>query len=257
MKKTAKSLLVSIMLIGGLFSAGAANSAENSGEKTVVLVHGAFADGSSWDKVIPLLKAKGLNAVAVQLPLSSLSDDIAATKRAIDLQKGPVLLVGHSWAGAVITEAGTDDKVKSLVYVTAFAPEKGQSVSDMLKGLPPLDWTKHVEKDSGGFLWLSTDAILNDFAPDLPKSEASLVAATQGPWFSGCADDKLNDAAWHSKPSWFVVTEKDRMISPDLQEQMAKRIGAKITRVDSSHVAMLSHPQEVADVIIKAAEESK
>jgi pimeloyl-ACP methyl ester carboxylesterase len=254
-KKCLASALLLCGLTGGLFGASAAHAAPDQDlkGKNVVLVHGAFADGSSWNKVIPLLEARGLHVVSVQNPLSSLADDAAATKRVIDQQSGPVVLVGHSWGGVVITQAGNDDKVKALVYVAAFAPDNGQSINDMLKGLPAPAWAGALRKDSAGFLTLSSDAILNDFAQDLPPAEARLVAATQGPWFAGCTDDKVSNAAWHTKPSWFVVTGQDRMIDPRLQQAMASRIGATAVSVEASHVVMLSQPAVVADAIIAAA----
>jgi pimeloyl-ACP methyl ester carboxylesterase len=254
-----KKCLASALLLGSLFALPAAHAApaQDLKGKNVVLVHGAFADGSSWDKVIPLLEARGLHVVAVQNPLSSLADDAAATKRVIDAQNGPVVLVGHSWGGVVITQAGNDDKVKALVYVAAFAPDNGQSISDMLKGKPAPVWAGALQKDSAGFLTLSTDAIVHDFAQDLPEAQARVVAATQGPWFSGCTDDKVTDAAWHKKPSWFVVTGQDRMIDPAAQRVMASQIGATAVNVEASHVVMLSQPRVVANAIIAAAEKAQ
>ncbi|CAB3766703.1 alpha/beta fold hydrolase [Paraburkholderia humisilvae] len=260
MKSLWKKCIASVLLMGGLVSLQAAQAAapqQNLQGKTVVLVHGAFADGSSWDKVIPLLEARGLHVVAVQNPLSSLAQDAAATKRVIDAQNGPVVLVGHSWGGAVISEAGNDDKVKALVYVAAFAPDNGQSINDMLKGKPAPVWAAELQKDSAGFLTLSNKGIFDDFAQDLPPAQRRLVAATQGPWFSGCIDDKVSTAAWHAKPSWFVVTDKDRMIDPHLQDAMAGAIGAKVTHADASHVVMLSEPKVVADTIIAAASKAQ
>jgi pimeloyl-ACP methyl ester carboxylesterase len=254
-----KKCLAATLLLGGLLSLGAftpasaASAPDDLKGKNVVLVHGAFADGSSWDKVIPILQAKGLHVVAVQNSLRSLDDDAAATKRVIEQQNGPVILVGHSWAGAVITQAGNDDKVKALVYVAAFAPDKDQSINDILKGKPAPSWASALQKDSAGYLTLSTDAIIHDFAQDLPVAQARLVAATQGPWFAGCSDDKVSDAAWHNKPSWWVLTEKDRMIPAPLQAAMAQQIGATVVKVDASHVAMLSKPADVAAAIIAAA----
>jgi pimeloyl-ACP methyl ester carboxylesterase len=259
MNRLLKKCLASALLLGSLFTVSAAYAApvQDLKGKNVVLVHGAFADGSSWDKVIPLLEARGLHVVSVQNPLSSLSDDAAAAKRVIDQQQGPVVLVGHSWGGVVITQAGNDDKVKALVYVAAFAPDNGQSINDMLKGKPAPAWAGELQKDSAGFLTLSTDAIVHDFAQDLPPAQARIVAATQGPWFAGCTDDKVSDAAWHSKPSWFLVAGRDRMIDPRMQQAMASQIGATEVKVDSSHVAMLSQPRAVADAIIAAAEKVK
>lgn len=254
-----KKCLLSAAIVGGLLTGVSAHAASGADLKgtNVVLVHGAFADGSSWDKVIPLLEARGLHVVAVQNPLSSLKDDAAATQRAIEQQNGPVVLVGHSWAGVVISQAGNDDKVKALVYVAAFAPDNGQSINDMLKGLPAPAWVSALRKDSAGFLTLSDDAIIHDFASDLPLAQARVVAATQGPWFSGCTDDKVTQAAWHNKPSWYVLTGKDRMIAPALQASMAKQIGATVVKTDASHVVMVSQPQKVAAAIIEAAEKVK
>jgi pimeloyl-ACP methyl ester carboxylesterase len=255
MRASIKKYIAFGLLMGGLVSLQAAHGAppEDLKGKNVVLVHGAFADGSSWNRVIPLLEARGLHVVSVQNPLSSLSDDAAAAKRVIDAQNGPVILVGHSWGGSVITEAGNDDKVKALVYVAAFAPDNGQSVNDIVKGSPAPVWASELRKDSAGYLTLSTKGILDDFAQDLPLPERRLIVATQGPWFAGCVDDKVGNAAWHIRPSWFVITDKDRMIDPRLQEAMAHEIGATVTHVHASHVAMLSHPKSVADVIIAAA----
>lgn len=222
---------------------------------TVVLVHGAFADGSSWSKVIPLLREKGIDVVAVQNPLSSLEADVAATHRAIDLVDGPVVLVGHSWAGVVITEAGDNPKVKSLVYVAAFAPDSGQSIASMTADLPPAPYAPYLRKDDGGYLTLSEEGVRKNFAQDLPASEAELVAITQGPWNADCIDATVTHAAWHEKPVRTVIAEDDRMIPPALQEQMASAVNAKIVRVPSSHVVMLSHPEIVADAILASVNE--
>lgn len=252
-------LLASAVFIGAVGATQGAHAAQAGepgalGDTTVVLTHGAFADGSSWSRVIPLLEAKGLHVVAVQNPLSSLSDDVAATKRVIEQQTGPVVLVGHSWAGVVISEAGNDANVKALVYVAAFAPDAGQSIHDLIQGLPPAPWSTELHKDSAGFLRLSDKAIHEYFAPDLSATEQRVVAATQGPWYSGCIDDKVSQPAWRDRPSYFVVSTQDRMIDPDLQERMAKHIGATVTRVKGSHVALVSHPQAVASAIIQAAQ---
>jgi pimeloyl-ACP methyl ester carboxylesterase len=221
--------------------------------KTVVLVHGAWADGSSWGKVIPLLLAKGLKVVAVQIPLTSLADDVAATKRVLDDQTGPVILVGHSWGGMVITQAGDDAKVAALVYVAAFAPDEGQAVGDLGKDLPPPPGLASVHPDTAGFLWVTPEGIAKDFAPDLPAAQTKVMAATQGPIASKTFDERVSTAAWKTKPSWFVVAEKDRMIQPDLERAMAKKIKATTTTLTTSHVAMLSRPKDVAAVILRAA----
>jgi pimeloyl-ACP methyl ester carboxylesterase len=222
--------------------------------KTVVLVHGAFADGSSWNKVIPILQARGLEVIAVQNPLTSLADDVAATRRAMESAKGPVVLVGHSWGGAVITQAGADEKVKALVYVAAFAPDVGKSINDILKQGPAPAWGVSLRRDSAGFLTLPADIIASEFAQDLSASEAKLVAATQGPWAERCPADAVSVASWQRKPSWYVLATEDHMIDPTTQTRMAQHIRAKVVRVNASHVPMLSRPEEVAAVIAEAAE---
>jgi pimeloyl-ACP methyl ester carboxylesterase len=222
--------------------------------KTVVLVHGAFADGSSWNKVIPLLQARGFDVVAVQNPLTSLADDVAATQRAMESAPGPVVLVGHSWGGAVITQAGADDRVKALVYVAAFAPDAGQSVNDLLKLGPVPAWATSLRKDSAGFLTLPPAIVAKDFAQDLPAAEAKVMAATQGPWAERCTGDVLSAAAWKEKPSWYVVASNDHMINPAAQAHMAGRIHATVSTVSASHVPMLSHPDDVAAAIVAAAD---
>lgn len=221
--------------------------------KTIVLVHGAFADGSSWDKVTPLLEAKGYRVIATHHPLSSLEADVVAVKRAIEIAPGPVLLVGHSWGGFVITEAGNNDKVTGLVYVGAFAPDTGESITSMFKDKPAPEWVKTAVIDSAGFAWLPRETVATLFAQDLPAAEINLVTAKQGPLAMKAFDDKLSKAAWRTKPSWFIRTEQDRMIPAEAQSMMAKRAGSKITSLKSSHVAMLSHPKDVAAVILQAA----
>jgi pimeloyl-ACP methyl ester carboxylesterase len=233
-----------------LFCAPTANAA--SPVKNIVLVHGAFADGSSWAKVIPLLQAKGFNVVAVQNPLSSLADDVAATKRAIAQQDGPVILVGHSWAGMVVSEAGNDPKVAGLVYVSALVPDKGQSANDILKPYPPAPGLAQAKPDAAGYLTLTRQGVDEDFVPDLPADERAIVYATQGPWNSAALADKVMNPAWMTKPSWFIIVN-DRMLPPQYERDVAKRIHATATTLTSGHVPMLSMPSRVADVIIDAA----
>ena len=230
---------------------------ETNRKKTIVLVHGAFADGSSWSKVIPLLLAKDLNVVAVQNPTTSLADDVAAVNRALESISEPVVLVGHSWGGVVITEAGVNEKVAALVYVSAFAPSENQSVNDLFADYPQPEWFGAVSADSGGFLKISTTGIGEYFAQDLTEEEKSLVAAVQTPFAASANADKVTETAWSQKPSWFVVSENDRIIYPDLERKMAETIGAKVTEVSASHVSMLAKPEEVANVILAAAESSK
>jgi pimeloyl-ACP methyl ester carboxylesterase len=221
----------------------------------IVLVHGAFADGSSWSKIIPLLLADGLNAVAVQNPLTSLADDVAATRRVIDNnQDGPVLLVGHSWGGAVITEAGNDPRVAGLVYVAAGAPDSGQSFNDWWKNYPPEAGAAEIKPyGKDGFVALTAKGVETCFVQDLPAKEARIVYAVQGPLMARCFDDKIRVAAWRSKPSSYVVAEKDRMIPPAVQRDSAKRMKANTMPLATSHVPMLSQPERVAEFIIKAA----
>lgn len=218
-------------------------------QPTVVLVHGAWADGSSWNKVIPLLQAKGIKVLGVQNPLTSLADDVAATQRVLADAKGPVILVGHSWAGTVITQAGTDPKVKALVYVAAFANADGQSGGDLVGAYPKPPAFATIDDDGHGFLRQTEEGMLKNFAPDLAPAEARTLAVTQGPLAASTFGDKVTDAAWKTRPSWYVVSANDRVINPQMERDLAKRMGAKTTVLQSSHVSLLSHPREVAAVI--------
>ncbi len=231
----------------------AAQAAPASPIKNVVLVHGAWADGSSWSKLIPLLEAKGLHVVCVQNPLTSFADDVAATKRIIDAQDGPVLLVGHSYGGAVITEAGNNAKVAALVYVAAFAPDAGESAGSLGKPYGPTPGVGELRPIEDGFLVLTPKGVLEDFAPDLPLSERSTLVATQAATQGTVLGAAVTTAAWRTKPSWFVVASNDRMISPEQERVTAKRMNATILTLASSHVPMLSKPKEVADFIGEAA----
>ena len=222
------------------------------GIKTVLLVHGAWADGSCWSKVIPLLEAKGLHVVAVQIPLTSFADDIAATQRAIALEDGPVLLVGHSYSGAVITEAGNDPKVAGLVFVSAVAPDKGESAFALITSVPtPIG--SELRPDKSGYLKLTPKGIAEDFAQDLSPKEIAILTATQVPTSVAAMKGEITTPAWQSKPSWYIVAANDRAISPDLEAAQAKKIGATTTTVSSSHVIMLAQPTKVASVILDAA----
>ena len=258
MKSIRNILFRTVLTLGAALHASSSTGAPDTGAgptaaKTVVLVHGAFADGSSWNAVIPLLQAKGLKVIAVQNPLTSLADDVEFTNRAIDEAKGPVVLVGHSWAGAVITESGDNDKVKSLVYVAAFAPSEGQSVSDTAKAYPTPPGLAHPVVDGAGFLKLSSESIMKYFAPDLPAAQANLISITQGAVRGNNFDEKLTKTAWRTKPSWYIVAEKDQMIDPAAEREAARKIKATTVSLPTSHVPMLSKPKEVADVIIAAA----
>ena len=221
--------------------------------ETVVLVHAALLDGSSWSKVIPILQKAGLKVVAVQNPLTSLADDVAATRRAIADSEGPVILVGHSWGGSVITQAGTDNKVKALVYIAATAPAEGQSVMDLLASAPPTPGGAEIKPDAAGFLAMAPAAFVKDFAPDVPASEARVLAATQAPIAASAFGEKVTAAAWRTRPSWYIVAGDDRMMPVALERSLAAAIKAKTVTVPGSHALILSHPGQVADVIIEAA----
>jgi pimeloyl-ACP methyl ester carboxylesterase len=258
MKSLFRYSLLIAAVSGAAFVGLAARAAPSDrAATTVVLVHGAFADGSSWDRVIPLLQAKGLHVVSVQNPLTSLADDVAATRRVLDAQAGPVVLVGHSWGGMVISEAGDHERVKSLVYVAAFAPSEGQAASDLGKGYPTPPGLAFLVPDKQGFLTLSAEGMTKHFAQDLPAAQARIMAATQGPIRAASFDEKATTAAWKTKPSWFVLTQHDHMIDPALQKAMADKIGAHIVNVPSSHVAMLAKPAQVAEAIVAAADGAK
>ena len=240
---------VGVATLGIAASTQAANGAE---KPTVVLVHGAFDDGSGWNDIIPTLHAKGLKVVFVQNLLSSLGDDVAATRRALDAQTGPVVLVGHSWGGIVITEIGNHPRVKSLVYVAAFAPSVGQSINDLTKDYPKASGLGHVIVDKEGFVTMSFEGISKHFAQDVPASKQRLMASVQGPIRGANFDEKVSVAAWATKPSWFIVADQDRMIQPALQLDSAKKIAAKTVRVSASHVPQLSKHKEVTQVILDA-----
>jgi len=244
-----KTFLLTMTMLSGLAMPTFASAADT----TVVLVHGAFVDASEWNKVVPLLQAKGLKVVSVQNPLTSLAEDVAATERAIAQQTGKVVLVGHSWGGMAITEAGASDKVSALVYVSAFAPSEGQAASDLGKEYEPPAGMKRVQADHSGYLSLPSEAMVQDFAPDAPKEETKLMAVSQVPINSKAFGEKVTTAAWKTKPSYFIVAGNDRMMATDLQMSMAKKIGAKTVALKTSHAPMLSKPQEVADVILEAA----
>jgi pimeloyl-ACP methyl ester carboxylesterase len=195
---------------------------------------------------------RGLRVVAVQNQLNSLADDVAEVTRALERETQPVVLVGHSWGGTVITQAGTSNKVVALVYVAAFAPEVGQSTNDLQAGGPLPGYVPLLQVDSGGYLWFPQDALPNWFAQDIPAPNAKLLAAAQNPIRATAFGDAVSAAAWAAKPSWYLVTDEDRMIAPDLQRRMAARIGARVSSVRSSHVPFISHPKETVAVVLEA-----
>jgi pimeloyl-ACP methyl ester carboxylesterase len=221
-----------------------------SPKPAIVLVHGAFADASGWSRVIPILQQDGYFVTAVQIPLTSLSDDVATAKRLVDSQKGPVVLVGHSYGGAVITGAAAGNpNVKALVYLAAFAPEAGEALGAPGKNFaePPLN--SALVPDSAGFLYIDRAKFHDAFCKDLPEAEALVMAATQKPLAGSVFEASVSAAAWKTVPSRYVVSSEDRAINPELERFYAKRMGAKTSEIAASHVAFLSHPQEVAKVI--------
>ncbi|MGZ4808483.1 MAG: alpha/beta fold hydrolase [Thermoanaerobaculia bacterium] len=226
-----------------------------SQKPAIVLVHGAFADASSWSKVIPILQKDGYYVTAVQIPLTSLQDDVAVTRRVIDAQKGPVVVVGHSYAGAVITDAAGGDNVKSLVYVDAFAPDAGEPLASAGDQFAPAPLSTALVPDAAGFLYVDRARVHDVFAKDIPQADARIIAVTQKPVNGSVFTAKVTSAAWKTKPSWFILGTEDRAINPDLLRFYAKRMGAKTTEIKgASHVPFLSHPKEVVRVIESAAE---
>lgn len=242
-----------ITLAGLGLSAGDA-FAQSSPVRNVVLVHGLYADGSSWGKVIALLQAKGLNVTSVQNPLTSFADDVSAVKRALDGQDGPTVLVGHSYAGMVISEAGEDRKVAGLVFVAARAPDAGEDYPALTRKFPTAPASAGLRWDAHDYGRLTESAFVTDFAGDLPKEEALALHAAQKPFSRSITTAKTTAAAWRKKPSWYIVSRDDRTIHPDLQRFMAARMKAKTTELDASHVPMLSRPAEVAEVILAAVD---
>ncbi|HVE08290.1 MAG TPA: alpha/beta hydrolase [Paraburkholderia sp.] len=255
-KRLLCAVLLCLSMATGAAHAQRAAAPPDGAVRNIVLVHGAFVDGSSWNGVIARLQRKGYHVSAVQNPLSSLADDVAATRRVLAQQDGPTVLVGHSWGGTVITEAGADDpKVAGLVYITAIAPEPGESSLDILKRGPQMPAGASMKRDDSGFLWLDRAQYRANFAADVPENLTRVLSAAQQPIAASAFEEKVTEAAWQSKPSWYVVTSKDRAVSPDLQRWMANRIGATIVDVPSSHLVTVSHAAATADAIDKAARE--
>jgi pimeloyl-ACP methyl ester carboxylesterase len=244
-----------LLAAAGSFTSASAQTSAAQLAKNVLLVHGAWADGSSWSKVIPRLTAVGLNVVAVQIPLTSLADDVAATERAIALADGPVLLVGHSYGGAVITEAGNDPKVVGLVFVSAFAPDTGES-SLSLATANPTPAGGELRSDASEFFKLTSTGIFDDFAQDLSRTEKTILDVTQVPTAGAALGAPATNPSWRNKPTWFVIAANDRTVSPQLEAMEAKRMNAKTITVSTSHVAMLADPERVADFIKVAAGKS-
>jgi pimeloyl-ACP methyl ester carboxylesterase len=226
---------------------------ENLGAKTVVLVHGGFVDGSGWEGVYKILRKDGYTVAVVQNPTISLADDVAVTKRIIAAQNGPVILVGHSYGGAVITEAGNDPRVGGLVYITAFAPDKGESVSSLIKDPPPGAPVPPILPPQDGYLFLDKEKFAASFAADVETEKATFMADSQVPWGVEALSGTITEPAWKTKPSWYLVATDDKMIPPLAQRFMAQRAGSTVAEVAGSHAIYVSQPNAVAAIIEKAA----
>lgn len=254
MSALGRLVIVFVIACAALAPPIVAHAVASADEATVVIVHGAFDNGSSWNKVIPTLQARGLKVVSVANPLTSLADDVAATRRVLDAQTGPVVLVGHSWGGVVITEIGTHERVKALVYVAAFAPSEGQSIADLVHDYPRASGLDHSTTDGEGFISLTPEGMSRYFAQDLRAAETRVMAVTQAPIRRKNFEEKVTAAAWRNKPSWFLVSEQDLMIHPSLQKGHAEKISARTISLSSGHVPQLSRPAQVAHAIIAAAD---
>jgi pimeloyl-ACP methyl ester carboxylesterase len=223
------------------------------GVRNVVLVHGGFVDGSGWQGVYDLLKKDGYNVTVVQNPTTSLADDVAVTKRALAVQNGPAILVGHSYGGVVITEAGNDPKVAGLVYIAAFAPDKGESVSALIKDPPPGAPVPPILPPQDGYLFLDRTKFHASFAADVSPDAAAFMADSQVPWGLDALNGAVSEPAWRTKPSWYLVATEDRMIPPGAQRAMSTRAGSTVEEVAGSHAVYVSQPTAVATIIAKAA----
>ncbi len=224
----------------------------NSAEITIVLVHGGFVDGSGWESIYKILKKDGYRVTIVQNPTISLADDVAATKRIVHAQNGPVLLVGHSYGGAVITEAGNDPQVAGLVYIAAFAPDKGESVSTLIKDPPPGAPVPPILPPQDGYLYLDKAKFPASFAADVDEEKAAFMADSQVPWGEEALSGTISEPAWKTKPSWYLVATDDKMIPPPAQRFMSKRAGSTVVEVAGSHAIYVSQPNAVAALIEKA-----
>ena len=219
---------------------------------SVVLVHGGFVDGSGWAGVYKLLHADGYEVTIVQNPTLTLDDDVAATKRVLDQKNGPVILVGHSYGGAVISEAGNHPKVAALVYITAFAPDRGESVQTLIANPPPGAPIPPILPPQGGYLLLDREKFADSFAGDVPPEQAAFMADSQVPWGVEALAGAVRSPAWRAKPSWYLVATSDRMIAPPAQRSMAQRAGATTVETPGSHAVYVSHPESVASLIKQA-----
>ena len=229
----------------------------NSDAKNIVLVHGGFVDGSGWEAVYGRLRKDGLTVSVVQNPTISLGDDVQATRRVVAAQKGPVVLVGHSYGGAVITEAGNDPRVVGLVYIAAFAPDKGESVSSLIKDPPPGAPVPPILPPQDGYLLLDKAKFAASFAGDVDPERAAFMADSQVPWGVEALSGTISEPAWRSKPSWYLVATDDRMIPPPAQRFMSTRAVATVVEVAGSHAIYVSQPSAVAELIVQASQGSR
>jgi pimeloyl-ACP methyl ester carboxylesterase len=225
----------------------------DSSAKTIVLVHGGFVDGSGWEDVYKILKKGGYTVSIVQNPTITLEDDVAVTKRVLATHSGPVILVGHSYGGAVITEAGNDPKVVGLVYITAFAPDRGESVAALIKNPPPGSPVPPILPPLDGYLFLDKAKFFDSFAADVDAGKAAFMADSQVPWGVGALSGTISEAAWRTKPSWYLVATDDKMIPPPAQRFMSKRAGSTVAEVAGSHAIYVSQPNAVAKLVESAA----
>src|SRR6266446_7990491 len=225
--------------------------------KNIVLVHGGFVDGAGWEGVYNILKKDGYNVSIVQNPTTSLADDVAATRLTIARAQGPVVLVGHSYGGVVVTEAGTGSKVAGLVYIAAFAPDNGESVESLIKNPPPGAPVPPILPPQDGFWFLDKAKFPASFAADVEPEKAAFMADSQVPWGMGAISGAISEPAWRTKPSWYLVTTEDKMIPPDAQRAMSRRAGATVVEVKGSHAIYVSQPRAVADLIEQAATKVK
>jgi len=246
--------LAGILSVGALlFGSVEVVMSQTANVRNVALVHGGFVDGSGWEGVYKALKKDGYAVTIVQIATTSLADDVATTKRAVAAQNGPVILVGHSYGGAVITEAGTDPKVAGLVYVAAFAPDKGESVSTLIKDPVPGAPVPPIMPPQDGYLLLDRAKFAASFAGDVSAEKAAFMADSQVPWGVAALSGAISEPAWKTKPSWYLITTEDKMIPPAAQRLMSKRAGSTVVEVKGSHSIFLSQPQAVASLIEKAA----
>lgn len=255
MKTSANKLKSGVLATATVLSAMAGSVMETTAQdiRNVVLVHGAFADGSGWKALYSVLTSKGYHVTVVQNPLTSLEDDVAATKVALDKQNGPAILVGHSWGGAVITEAGSHPKVAALVYVAAFQPDNGESALQWLQTAPPAPENGVLPPDDKGIVYYDKDKYHSGFCADISKEEADFMFASQGAFYAKGFTTPITHAAWRDKPTYGLVATEDKSIAPEIQRNMYKRSNTSVTEIKGSHVIFMSQPEAVAKVIIAAA----